>query len=235
MSARLHRVEKLDCPVVPYDWPFARERRAEITAHWAKLVAQKPALFDGRVLLCRRPRFAQGTYSAQYFETNFSAFIAWRDFGFPDADVFNGFAMAALRAADGAFLLGEMAAHTANAGQSYFPAGTPDPSDIRAGAVDLAASVERELLEETGVAQSQTRVDPVWTIVELGPRIACMRALHMNVDAATAMAQVNAHLARETRPELAALHPVFTLSDLLALKTPDFIGIYLAHALAQTR
>jgi hypothetical protein len=36
--------------------------------------------------------------------------------------------MAALRGADGAFLLGEMAPHTTNGGQIYFLAGTPDPS-----------------------------------------------------------------------------------------------------------
>jgi hypothetical protein len=45
--------------------------------------------------------------------------------------------MAALRGADGAFLLGEMAPHTTNGGQIYFLAGTPDPSDVFDGKVDL--------------------------------------------------------------------------------------------------
>ena len=69
-----------------------------------------------------------GSSSASYFETDFAAFLAWRDWGFPDESVFNGFGMGALRCTDGAYVLGEMGAHTANAGRIYFPSGTPDPT-----------------------------------------------------------------------------------------------------------
>ena len=62
----------------------------------------------------------------EFIETDFAAFLTWRESGFPAANACNGFAMAALRGADGAFLLGEMAAHTASAGAIYFPAGSPD-------------------------------------------------------------------------------------------------------------
>ena len=56
--------------------------------------------------------------------------IAWRDWGFPDRAVRNCFSAGAIRASDGAFVLGVMGAQTANAGKIYFPAGTPDPSDV---------------------------------------------------------------------------------------------------------
>ncbi len=56
------------------------------------------------------PVFAGKRFSADYFETDFASFLAWRDWGFPDNSVFNGFGMGALRGSDGAFVLGEMAA-----------------------------------------------------------------------------------------------------------------------------
>ena len=83
--------------------------------------------------------------SGAYSEADFASFVAWRDWGFPDTSVRNCFPMAALRSSDGAFLLGVMGAHTANAGHIYFAAGTPDPNDIVGDTVDLEGGVMREL------------------------------------------------------------------------------------------
>ena len=106
----------------------------------------------------RRGRTAPLVLRGDYFETDFADFLAWRDFGFPGESVCNGFSMAALQGSDGAFLLGEMAAHTANAGAIYFAAGTPDRQDVFGERVDLAASVTRELEEETGVSAAEIRL-----------------------------------------------------------------------------
>ena len=54
----------------------------------------------------------------------------------------------------GAFLLGEMAALTANAGKIYFPAGTPDPSDRSGDTLDPARSVTRGVAAGTGLPAS---------------------------------------------------------------------------------
>ena len=96
----------------------------------------------------------------------------------------NCFAMGALRGNDGGFVLGEMAPHTANAGKIYFPAGTPDPTDVTSGTVDLVGSVMREVFEETGLTSADFVPEPGWVTVLAGPRIAHMKVLTAPVPAA---------------------------------------------------
>ena len=121
-------------------------------------------LLLGRRALAQR---ADGALSLRgaFFETDYADFVAWRAFGHPGERVDNCFSMAALRSAEGAFLLGEMSPHTMNGGQIYFPAGTPDPNDVFDGKVDLDASARRELLEETGVVAEDAVDAPGWTVV----------------------------------------------------------------------
>ena len=121
------------------------------------------------MLLARDPVFAGERFSAGYFEADFASFLAWRDWDFPDRDVFNGFGMGALRCSDGAFVLGEMGrAYRECAGAIYFPSGTPDLDDIRDGTVDIAGSVAREVEEETGLTPSDYRAGADWDCVVSG-------------------------------------------------------------------
>ena len=145
---------RLDLRYEPGAWPFAVARRAEIDVHFTKLRIEKPNMWNGRVLMMRRGDIADGVLTGAYLETDFASFIAWRDWGFPDSTMRNCFPMAALRAADGAFLLGQMGPHTATAGQIYFAAGTPDPNDIVGETVDL----ERGVIREIGRASCRERV-----------------------------------------------------------------------------
>src|ERR1700758_2964274 len=112
----IHRVTTLDLTVRDAAWPFAEERRDEIAAHFSGKQRERPKMWNGRLLLGRDPEIAGGHFAASYFETDFASVLAWRDWGFPDKGVFNGFGMGALRASDGAFVLGVMGEHTANAG-----------------------------------------------------------------------------------------------------------------------
>src|SRR6202022_492855 len=168
----IHRVTQLDLSVQPWSWRFAEARRADIETHFAVQQREKPGIWNGPILLGRDPDFTEGRFSAHYFEADFASFLAWRDWGFPDKDVFNGFGMGALLASDGAFALGEMGQHTSNAGRIYFPSGTPDLDDVRDSAVDIEGSVARELEEETGLTAAEYRGETHWHCVFTGPAVA---------------------------------------------------------------
>lgn len=184
-------------------WAFAEANRPAIDAHFAALKAEKPGLWNGRVLLLARHEVTDGVMRGAYKETDFASFMWWRDTGFPDPTMRNAFAMGALRGTDGSFVLGRMAGWTANAGRIYFAAGTPDPEDVTAtGAVDLDGSVMRELAEETGLGAGDVTAALGWHAVFIGPRIALMRPLVAKVDAVELAERIRAHLAREERPEL---------------------------------
>ena len=226
MAPEILRITTLDLKVKPFAWPFARERRDEIDAHFAERRRERPAIWNGRVLLGRNTARTGEHLSADYFETDFASFLAWRDWGFPDGSVFNGFGMGALRASDGAFLLGEMADHTANAGRIYFPAGTPDPGDVKDGAFDVGGSVVREVAEETGLSESDYRMDPYWTCVLTGPSIAMIRILRVAMAGEALRAKVEAYLAREVEPELRTVHLVREASDIVPAM-PRFVSAFL--------
>lgn len=229
---RIVPVKTLDLRLEPRDWAWAEANRAATGAHFEKRRERWPGIWNGRVLLLHRFAIEQGIFRGAYLETDFASFLHWRDTGFPDASVFNCFAMAALRAADGAFLLGRMAKHTANAGKVYFPSGTPDPNDVRDdGIVDLEGSVRRELLEETGLISTDAKPGG-WQAVLAGMRIALMRALEAPEDVETLAARVRVHLAATPRPELADIVIVRGREDLTPAM-PDFTCAYLEAMFAQ--
>jgi len=229
-----------DIPIIPvarlalrFDrepWRFARERRAEIDAHFAQLQRAKPQLWNGRLLLMREGEIAGGTLSGAYLETDFASFIAWRDWDFPDKSMRNCFAMAALRSADGAFLLGVMAGHTASAGQIYFAAGTPDPSDRVGDTVDLEHSLMRELTEETGLGIADATREPGWIATPVGPRIALMKIIEVRETAVVLRERIHAYLANQRQPELADIHIVRSAADFRA-EMPPYVRAFLASRL----
>jgi 8-oxo-dGTP pyrophosphatase MutT (NUDIX family) len=227
----IHRVTTLDLPLRPWPWRFAEERRADIAAHFAAKQREKPKIWNGRVLLGRRPHFEGACLRADYFETDFASFLAWRDWGFPDSGVFNGFGMGALRSADGAFILGEMGQHTANAGRIYFPSGTPDLDDISNGAVDIEASVAREVEEETGLGPSDYRADAHWDCVFTGPAVAMIKTLHVDMPGESLRKRIEANLSRQSQPELAAIHLVRDARDLTDAM-PRFVTAFVESACA---
>ncbi|MDE2469078.1 MAG: NUDIX hydrolase [Bradyrhizobium sp.] len=225
-SPIIHHVTTLDLCVQPFVWPFATERREDIDAHFRARQAEKPQMWNGRVLMGRNPVFAGKHFSADAFETSFASFLAWRDWDYPDKDVFDGFGMGALRCSDGAFALGEMGPQNATGGRVYFPSGTPDPSDIRNGKVDSAGSVVREMEEETGLLPADYRAHSDWDCVVSGAIIAMIRMLDVELTGEALRGRIEANLARQQQPELSGIHLVRGPRDLTPAM-PRFITAYL--------
>jgi 8-oxo-dGTP pyrophosphatase MutT (NUDIX family) len=237
-APRLLEVRELDLTFEPSRWAFAERQAASIAAHWARLRKTKPSLFNGRVLLLGRRVIETRPdgvlrLKGAFFETDYADYLAWEEFGDPGEPVDNCFSMAAIRGADGAFLLGEMAQHTFNAGQIYFPAGTPDPNDIFDGKVDLEASASRELLEETGVKADETIIAPGWILAFTPQRIACMKLMTLAAPAAQVKAEIEAYLAQDPHAEFSRMHIVRGPRDIDETRVPIFVAAYLRNAFAQ--
>jgi 8-oxo-dGTP pyrophosphatase MutT (NUDIX family) len=129
-----------------------------------------------------------------------------------------------LRSADGAYLLGVMGPHTANAGKIYFPAGTPDPSDVKGDKVDLTASVWREVEEETGLTVADLDAEPGWYSVFSGPQIAHLKIMQAREDAVALRERIMAFLKRQDPPELADIRIVRGPADLEPMMLPFVVG-----------
>ena len=240
LSSAVHIVEvaELDLAFEPRPWQFAQTHAEAVATRWARLRKEKPEVYNGRVLLMRRwalaPRINGGLkLEGDYFEVDYADFVAWRAIGDSDRAGLQllrdggaprrGWCLSAWR--DGP--------PTTNGGQIYFPAGTPDPSDVFDGKVDLEASACRELLEETGVRAEEAIIGATWTVVFAGSRIACIKLMTLPLTADKAKARIEAFLAREARPELTRMHIVRRASDIDEARMPVFVSAYRPYERAQ--
>jgi 8-oxo-dGTP pyrophosphatase MutT (NUDIX family) len=235
-GATITRVTHLDARCEPKHWAWAKENRAAIQARWAEHTRERPRMFNGRVLLMSDIAIENDTCRSTYFETDFADFLAWRDLGYPDRSVTNGFAMGALRGADGAFICGIMGGHTANAGRIYFPAGTPDLSDLQAdGTVDLSGSVLRELHEETDLSPDSYQVAEDWIVVRQWPAVAYLRLITFPEPAEAVAERIRNNLARQDDPELAGAKVIAGPQDIDPGKMPASVQSFFHWAFeAQT-
>ena len=188
------------------------------------------AAATGRVVLASHYSIADRSLAGACFETDFASFLAWRDWNFPDAEAVNVFAMGALRSRDGAFLLGVMGPHTANAGRIYFPAGTPEPDDVADGTLDLAGNVVREVAEETGLAADDYVATPGWHAIPAGRRLALMKVLEADAPARDLQERMRAHIADDKHPELADIRIVRGPADFDPMM-PRFVTAFLSQVL----
>jgi 8-oxo-dGTP pyrophosphatase MutT (NUDIX family) len=222
-------LDRTEIGLEPWSWRFAADRRDEIDRHFAEVQRRRPGVWNGRILLLQRYVIAGAVLHGACFEADYASFCAWRDWKFPDTGIHNVFAAAALRGADGAFVVGEMAPSTANAGLLTFPSGTPEPADLDAsGALDLAVNLSRELMEETGLAIVELNPEAGWTMVRDGRYLALLKRLTAPQSAATLHARIMAYIAGQERPEFSDIRIVRSPADFDAAM-PRFVTAYLSN------
>jgi 8-oxo-dGTP pyrophosphatase MutT (NUDIX family) len=232
MSARapdiqITELDRVDIAVEHWSWKFAIARRDEIDRHFAQLQRDRLGVWNGRVLLLNRSAISGRVLRGTCFETDYASFCAWRSCNFADPAIANVFAAAALEAADGAFLVGEMAPYTAAAGQLYFPAGTPEPDDIDAdGKLDLADNVRRELKEETGLDIGEFEAAPGWCMVRDRNFVALLKRLKARENAPELRSRIMRYLASVPQPELVDIRIVRAPGDLDS-RMPGFVIAFL--------
>jgi|SRR5579884_3232790 len=226
-------LDRVEIAFEPWSWPFAIERRDDIERHFVKLQAARTGVWNGRVLLMRCFRLDNRVLRGACFETDYASLCAWRDWSHPDPAVCNFFAAAALRSADGAYLVGEMAAYTAAAGLLYFPCGTPEPADLdRHGRFDLDGNLRRELLEETGLDMAELDREPGWLFVRDRGYFGLLKQVTARQAGAALRARIMQHLRKDAQPEFRDIRIIRGPGDVVP-RMPPFVVTFLQAAWRQ--
>lgn len=232
-EGRVTRVTACRLQVDPAPWPYATAHAAEIAADWERRRSERAAMFDGVVHVVSRFKIADGVLAAQLTATRFKSFLHWREAGFPEAGVRDGFGAAVVRAADGRVLLGRQRAGNLNGGLAYMPGGFIDAADVAAdGSVDIEASIVRELGEETGLSAAAGVRLPGFLVCERGLQLAIAVAWRFADSGDELRARVLDHLARETAGELMDVVMVGPGDDLAGLGVPAYARLLLRHVFA---
>jgi hypothetical protein len=235
-------IDRVEIMLERRPWEFAILQRGKIDRYFARLKGRRPLLWNGQRLLMRRYAVRDGVLRGACFETDYASFLAWRDWDFSDPSVYNVFAAAALRAADGAYLVGQMAQHTASAGRISFPSGATEPVDIDSnGMLNFLGNLRRELKEETGIDMDECRAEVGWALVRrpsanISPgyapgtsgrgTVALMKRITAPTKAVELRSSIMRHLASNSCPEFSDIRIVRGRADLDQRMTP-FVVAYL--------
>ncbi|MFZ2100613.1 MAG: hypothetical protein WAU86_08615 [Oricola sp.] len=161
---RIHRPKSVRLTLGEGPLRFAVDNRAEIGAHWAAALGANPRLWNGPFFMFEDVRLENGSLTGVARSSDFATFLFWRDNGRP-ADAVHIAGTSLPITADGALFAIRMAAHTANPGAVYFPAGSFDAADIAGGLFDVTGNIMREMREETGLAFEEARAETGVTAV----------------------------------------------------------------------
>lgn len=212
---RVERVAQCRLKVDATTWRYASEYAARIEAHWQRRIAQSPAMFNGVIHLMHSQASKRETFSGLFLRSDFKSYLHWREAGFPEAGVRDGFGSALIRSAEGHFVLGRQRAGNINAGLAYLPGGFIDQRDVMTdGTIDLDGSIVRELAEETGLTAADVRIAPGTIMTYCGALVAMSREIVSPLSSEQLRGRILAHIAGDPQSELIDAVIVRSAADL---------------------
>lgn len=228
-------VDACDLRVGTRTWSFAIDHREAIEQHWRQARALKPAYFNGTILVLADHDIVGRTFRGELLKTDFKSVLYWRSLGFPETGVRDAFGSAVVHSGDGGVVLAQQAAEHLNAGLAYLPGGFIDDRDIGAdGSVDIAASVVRELSEETGLAPPAVERIDGFLVTRVGPHLSIAVAYRSTRSRAALLSAVGAYIAKADECELSRCMIVDRDTDLSALPLARYAEVLLPVVLRST-
>lgn len=230
----VHRIDFCDLRLSGAAWAYAHSNREAIERGWQSALYKNPAYFNGVVhLIDRLERDAHGI-SAGLLRTDFKSYLHWREAGYPEAGVLDGFGSALLIASDGAIVLGRQRAGNVNGGLAYLPGGFIDADDVLAeGRIDIAASIAREVCEETGLTPADLIAKSGFLLTETGAHVSFAIAYDAPENAASLKARIERHIAADPGSELIEAVIVRGAADLTGLAMPRYARVLIHWLLSQ--
>jgi 8-oxo-dGTP pyrophosphatase MutT (NUDIX family) len=201
-------------------WPWAAERADAIAYDWVRRRALAPQLFDGTVYLLREYAIDGAALTGTLFSTDFKTFLYWRDHRADAKGVSEAFGASLIRSAEGHVLLGRQGPGQLNSGRVYPPSGLIDGDDLRDGAIDIDASIARELAEETGLTPGSLERVPGYIAAVSGRQVAVAIEWRSPLAAEALRQRILGFIEAEARPELDDIVIVRQSADIDARAMP---------------
>lgn len=228
----VHRVDSCVLRAGKSLWRYAQDAAAAIEVEWREAQAGNPNYFNGSVYLVDALSLGDGAFNATLLRSNFKSYLYWRARGYPECGVRDGFGSALIRANDGAYLLGRQRSGNINSGLTYLPGGFIDDRDVADdGSIDIAASIARELYEETGLTEADVTVLPGYLITETDAQLSIATTFQSPLDSLDLKSKIERHLAADPKSELDSVSIISTIGDLDGLPMPRYARVLLGHLL----
>ena len=168
-------------------------------------------MFDGTVISCRAMRCKDGALDGTFVRTDFKSFLYWREHGYADGPTRDAFGASLIRSSDGYVLLGraERRQSQLRARLSAERHSSMRPTTYAPAAVDIDASIARELEEETGLTPADLERRP-------GYVADVRRAARLDRDRMAQPAAARTRCAAHPRPRRAPAEP--ELADVVIVR-----------------